>query len=194
MKKTLLLYLVLLFIAISCDNGSVDPPQPVQRNFIDLPVDPALGDTTKFDSYYMMHGSYGTTIQFDRQFLGGPFGQYGISATLTIQTGTIAATDSLLCLLEVFLRNTCVHVSPLEQYFAHPFKLTLKYSGLNLQNLDLSNLEFTYTNENDVAIAVSYDSIIIDYVTGTIEVVNAIIQYDPKQVADGKYGWVRKAE
>ena len=192
MKKLLLLLLVLLFAVIGCGDEVLNPA--ATQNFIELPVNPALADTTEFEYYYMMHGSYGTTIQFDRQFTGGPFGQYSISATMVIDSGTIAASDSLLCLLSVGATNTSAMVSPLEQYFAHPFKLTLKYTGLDLQGLDIGDLQFVYTNGTDVILDVTYDSVLLDYVTGTLQVVNAIIEYDPGHVPDSRYGWVRKAE
>lgn len=194
MKKLLLIYLYFLLVVVGCGDKSTDPPETEARIFISLPVNAALGDTTKFDNYYMIHGSYGKTIQFTRQFAGGPFGQYNITATLAIDSGTIAVSDSLLCMLSVGATNTSALVSPIEQYFAYPFKLTLKYTGLDLQGQDLSDLQFVYTNEADVTINVIYDSITLDYVTGTLEVVNVVIKYDPKQVPDGKYGWVRKAD
>ena len=194
MKNIFLLYIILLFVVAGCGNEITDSEETQQLNFIDLPSNPALADTTKFDNYYMIHGSYGKTIQYTRQFTGGPFGQYSITATLAIDSGTIAVSDSLLCLLSVGAKNTSALVSPIEQYFAHPFKLTLKYTGLDLQGLNISDLQFIYTNEADVTINVTYDSITLDYVTGTLEVVNAIIKYDPKQVPDAKYGWVRKAD
>ena len=194
MKRILLMCLVSVFAVIKCSSDVMDPSETEKRMFIALPADTALGDTTKIDNYYMIHGSYGTTIQFSRQFTGGPFGQYSISATLTIDTGTIPASDSLLCLMSVYVKNSCVHISPIEQYYVHPFKLTITYTGLDLQQLDFSNLQFAYSNEKDVYFNVNYDSIIMDYVTGKLEVVNAIVQYDPRQVPDGKYGWVRKSE
>ena len=194
MKKFVLLYLALLFIVIRCDSGTVNPTETAQRKFVELPADSALGDTTRFDNYYMMHGSYGSTIQFNRQFTGGPFGQFGISATLTIEAGTIAASDSLLCLLSVNIENTSVSISPIKNYFAHPFKLTLKYNGLDLQNLDLDDLQFVNTDEKNVIIDVKYDSITMNYVTGSLEIVNAVIIYDPRIGSDSKYGWVRNPQ
>lgn len=194
MKKLFLIYIVLLVTVSGCGDNSTDAPETETRKFISLPADAALGDTTKFDSYYMIHGSYGTTIHYKRQFTGGPFGQYEIWATLEIDSGTIAVSDSLLCLLSVYIVNTCVHIEPIEPFFAHPFKLSLKYTGLDLQGQDLTDLQFVYTNESDVTLDVTYDSIRLDFVTGTLEVVNAIIEYDPRHVPDSKYGWVRKAE
>ena len=194
MKTAILIFLLILISFLGCDDNSTEPVEDSEFSFLSLPGDPALGDTTKFDSYYMIRGSYGTTIQFNRQFTGGPFGQYGIWATLEIDSGTIAFSDSLLCLLSVYIENTCVHIEPIEPFFAHPFKLSLKYTGLDLFGQDLTDLQFIYTNEADVNLQVTYDSIMLDYVTGTIEVVNAIVEYDPRQVPNSKYGWVRKAE
>ncbi|MFI5237573.1 MAG: hypothetical protein ACHQLA_06540, partial [Ignavibacteriales bacterium] len=117
MKKLFLIYIVLLVTVSGCGDNSTDAPETETRKFISLPADAALGDTTKFDSYYMIHGSYGTTIHYKRQFTGGPFGQYEIWATLEIDSGTIAVSDSLLCLLSVYIVNTCVHIEPIEPFF-----------------------------------------------------------------------------
>lgn len=195
MRKLILLPLVVLYVFLSsCEDEVTDPPVTTQLKFIGLPENLSLGDTTSFDIYYLMTGDYGTSIQFTRQFVGGPFGQYTISARLDIEVGTIPATDTMLCLLSLFTKNTSAIVSPIEQYFAHPFKLTITYTGLDLQNLDLTDLQFVYTNEAGLVLEVTYDSITIDYANGRLEVVNALIQYDPRQVPDAKYGWVRKAE
>ena len=193
-ESIILIYLVLLFLVIGCGDELLDPAENQQFIFLDLPANSALGDTTNFDNYYMMHGSSGYTIQFNRQFAGGPFGQYSISASLVIQVGTIPAADSMMCMLSVGATNTSSMVSPLEQYFMHPFKLTLKYTGIDLQGLDINDLQFVCTNGTDVPLDVTYDSVTLDYVTGTLEVVNAVIQFDLRQVADSRYGWVRKVE
>ncbi|HEY7751631.1 MAG TPA: hypothetical protein VH917_05010 [Ignavibacteriaceae bacterium] len=193
MKALFLISLFLLAIAIGCGDEVLDP-EDQQYIFIDLPANTTLGDTTNFEKHYMMHGSYGTTIQFNRQFAGGPFGQYTISATMVIDSGMIAMTDSMMCMLSVGAKNTSAMISPLEQNFAHPFKLTLKYTGLDLQGLSLGNLQFVCTNGSDVTFDVVYDSITLDYVTGTLEVVNARVQFDPRIEPDSRYGWVRKAE
>ena len=193
MKTIVLTSLVILALIIGCEDEITGPIENESVTFLDLPDSPDLGDTTRFDSYYMIRGSYGTTIQFNRQFTGGPFGQYSITATLEIDSGTIAFNDSLLCQLSVYVSNTCVHIIPIEPFFAHPFKLSVKYKGIDLQQFKISDLQFAYTNENNVPSDVTYDAISIDYVTGTLEVVNAIIQYDPRQTPDSKYGWVRKS-
>lgn len=179
---------------MGCNDNSTDPVEDPQLNFLKLPDSPALGDTTRFDNYYMIRGSYGTTIQFNRQFTGGPFGQYSIEASLSIEAGTIPATDSLLCQLSVYVENTCVHVFPIEPFFIHPFKLSVKYTGLDLKGIDLNDLQFVSFNGSNSKLDVRYDFVSIDYVTGTLEIVNAVVKYSPQIDPDSKYGWVRKAE
>lgn len=176
-----------------CDNNPSEPVENTELSFLSMPDNPALGDTTEIENYYMIHGSYGTTIQFYRQFAGGPFGQYSVWATLEIDSGTIAFSDSLLCLLSVYVKNTCVHIFPVEQFFAHPFKLSVKYTGLDLQGIQLGDLQFIAMDGSNDALDVTYEAASIDYSTGTIEIVNAIIKYDPTIDPDGKYGWVRKS-
>lgn len=194
MKKVILTFLLLLISFLSCNDNSTDPIEDPQLSFLSLPGNAALGDTTRIDKFYMLRGSYATTIQYDRQFTGGPFGQYTISATLYIEAGTIAATDSLLCQLSVFVENTCVHIFPIEPFFAHPFKLSIKYTGIDLQNFKLSDLQFVSMNGDNQILGVTYDAASIDYVTGTLEIVNAVVKYSPQIDPDSKYGWVRKAD
>ena len=194
MKSKILITLISVLVVIKCSSDISDPDETVKRTFLDLPAGTALGDTTKFDNYYMIHGSYGTTIQFNRQFAGGPFGQYNISASLFVEAGTIPASDSLLCQLSVYVKNTCVHIFPIEQFFSHPFKLTIKYTGLDLQGINLSDLQFVLLTGSSDILDVTYDAVSIDYVTGTLEIINAVVKYDPKIDPDTKYGWVRKAE
>ena len=191
MKRTFIIFFLIPVIFNSCDNGILEPDiQP--GNFIGLPENSALADTTKFDIYYDITGSYDYSIEFVRQFTGGPFGQYSISSKLLIQAGTIPNNDTLTCLLSVDVLKTDILISPIEQFFARPLKLTLKYTGVDLQGLDSTQFEFVYTNNNNVTLPVTYDSINIDTATGTLEVINALIYYDPGQVPDGRYGWIRK--
>jgi len=192
MRRTLLLSFLLPIIFNSCDNGLLEPEtQP--GKFINLPENSALADTTKFDINYDITGSYDYSIEFVRQFTGGPFGQYSISSKLLIKSGTIPNTDTLSCLFSVDVLKTAALISPIEQYFAHPLKLTLTYLGIDLTGLDSTQVQFVYTNENNVTLPVAYDYVSVDPSTGKLEVVNAIIQYDPQHVTDGRYGWVRKA-
>lgn len=194
MKRVFILCIFLLISIIRCGDEILNSDELQQGKFINLPENPALGDTTKFDIIYEMTGSYGISVEFIRQFAGGPFGQYCISATLLIEAGTIANTDTLTCLLSVDAGNTSVLVSPVEQYFARPLKLTLTYCGIDLQGYDPTELDFVYSNGNGVILDVPYDFILVNIATGTLQVVNALVQYDPNQTPNSRYGWVRKVE
>jgi hypothetical protein len=194
MRKTLqLICLSLTIIFNSCDNGILEP-ETEPGNFIGMPENSALADTTKFDLYYDITGLNDYSIEFVRQFVGGPFGQYSISSKLLIQAGTIPSTDTLTCLFSIDVLKTASIVSPLEQYFAHPLKLTITYLGIDLTGLDSTQVQFVYTNENNVLLPVTYDSVSVDPSTGKLEVINALIEFDPGHVADGRYGWIRKAD
>ena len=193
MKRNKILLFLLTIICTYCDNGIIESDiQP--GNFINLPDNNALADTTKFDIYYDITGSYEYSIEFVRQFTGGPFGQYSISSKLLIQAGTIPNTDTITCLFSVDVLKTATIVSPLEQYFAHPLKLTITYLGVDLTGLNSTQVQFVYTNEDNVTIPVTYDYVSVDPSIGKLEVVNALIGYDPAHVPNGRYGWIRKAE
>ena len=195
MKKIIFFsMLVAIAIIISCGDEILNSPEPEQDNWIDLPVNPALGDTTKFDVSSKIVGSDGGTIEFTKDFLGGPYGQYCISAKLRVLSGTFACSDTIDFTLSVDAQNALVSVSPVDSNFTRPLKLTLTYCGIDLSGVNLSEMDFVYGNGIDKFIDVYYDDAVVDTLTGRLEVTNAHIEYIPNPVPNGKYGWVRKAD
>jgi hypothetical protein len=186
--------LVAIAIIISCGDEIINSPEPKQDNWIDLPVNPALGDTTKFDVTSKIVGADGGTIEFTKDFIGGPFGQYCISAKLRVLSGTFACSDTIDFTLSVDAQNALVSVSPVDSNFTKPLKLTLTYCGIDLSGINLSEIDFVYGNGIDKFINVYYDDAVVDTLTGKLEVTNAHIEYIPNPVPNGKYGWVRKAD
>jgi len=184
--------LVAIAIIISCGDEILNSPEPEQDNWIDLPVNPALGDTTKFDVTSKIVGAYGGTLDFTKDFIGGPFGQYCISAKLRVLPGTFACSDTIDFTLSVDVQNALVSVSPVDSNFTRPLKLTLTYCGIDLSGVNLSEMDFVYGNGIDTFIDVYYDDAVVDTLTGKLEVTNAHIEYIPNPVPNGKYGWVRK--
>ncbi len=186
--------LVAIAIIISCGDEILNSPEPEKDNWIDLPVNPALGDTTKFDVTSKIVGADGGTIEFTKDFLGGPYGQYCISAKLRVLSGTFACSDTIDFTLSVDAQNALVSVSPVDSNFTKPLKLTLTYCGIDLSGVNLSEMDFVYGNGIDKFIDVYYDDAVVDTLTGRLEVTNAHIEYIPNPIPNGKYGWVRKAD
>jgi len=195
MKKIIFLSVfIALAIIISCDEEILDSPELEQDRWIDLPDNPALGDTTKFDVTSKIVGLDGGTIEFTKDFSGGPFGQYCIYAKLLIKPETFPDNDTLTFTLSVDAKNTSVIISPVKDYFGKPLKLTLTYCGLDLSGLNLAEMEFVYGNGIDTFTDVRYHDAVVDTLTGKLEVTNAYIEYIPNPIPNGKYGWVRKAD
>jgi len=195
MKKMIFsLIFVALAIIISCGDEILNSPEPEKDNWIDLPINPALGDTTKFEISSKIVGAIGGTLDFTKDFIGGPFGQYCISAKLRVLSGTFACTDTIDFTLSVDVQNALVSVSPVDSNFTRPLKLTLTYCGIDLSGVNLSEMDFVYGNGIDTFIDVYYDDAVVDTLTGKLEVTNAHIEYIPNPVPNGKYGWVRKAD
>ena len=195
MKKIIFLFVFLLFVLIiSCGDEIVDSPKPEEDNWIDLPDNPALGDTTKFDVSSRIVGSDGGTIEFIKEFTGGPYGQYCISAKLRVLSGTFAGSDTIDFTLSVDTKNASVFVSPVDSNFTRPLKLTLTYCGIDLSRINLSEIDFGYGDGKDTFIDIYYDDAVVDTLTGKLEVTNAHIEYIPTPIPLAKYGWVRKAD
>jgi len=186
--------LVAIAIIISCGDEILNSPEPEQDNWINLPDNPALGDTTKFDVTSRIVGGEGGTIEFTKDFIGGPYGQYCISAKLRVLSGTFDCSDTIDFTLSVDAQNALVSVSPVDSNFTRPLKLTLTYCGIDLSGVNLSEMDFVYGNGIDKFIDVYYDDAVVDTLTGRLEVSNAHIEYIPNPVPNGKYGWVRKAD
>ena len=195
MKKIIFLSIfIVLAIIISCGDEILDSPEPEEDNWIDLPDNPALGDTTKFDVSSKIVGSDGGTIEFNKEFIGGPYGQYCIYAKLRVLSGTFAGSDTIDFTLSVDVQNAMVSVSPVDSNFTNPLKLTLTYCGIDLSGINQSEIDFGYSDGKDTFIDVYYDAFDVDTLTGRLEVTNAHIEYIPNPIPFGKYGWVRKAD
>jgi hypothetical protein len=195
MKKIVFLSVfIALAIIISCGDEILDSPEPEKDNWIDLPINPALGDTTKFDVSSKIVGADGGTVDFTKDFIGGPYGQYCISAKLRVLSGTFAASDTIDFTLSVDLQNALVSVSPVDSNFTQPLKLTLTYCGIDLSGIKLSEIKFGYGDGKDAFIDIYYDDAVVDTLTGKLEVTNAHIEYIPTPIPFAKYGWVRKVD
>ena len=72
--------------------------------------------------------------------------------------------------------------------------MTLTYCGIDLSGINLSEIDFCYSDGKDTFIDVYYDDAVVDTLTGKLEVTNAHIEYIPNPVPNGKYGWVRKVD
>jgi len=195
MKKIIFLSIfIALAIIISCGDEILNSPEPEKDNWIDLPRNPALGDTTKFDVTSKIVGAVGGTIDFTKDFVGGPFGQYCISAKLRVLSGTFACSDTIDFTLSVDVQNALVSITPVDSTFTKPLKLTLTYCGIDLSGVNISDMDFVYSDGKDTFIDVYYDDAVIDTLTGKLEVTNAHIEYIPNPIPNGKFGWVRKAD
>jgi len=186
--------IILIAILISCGDEILKPQNIVKDNWIKLPKNTALGDTTEFNLTSKIKGSEGGTIDFTREFIGGPYGQYCVYAKLRVLPGTFACSDTIDFNLTVSVTNASVTISPVDSNFTKPLKLTLTYCGLDLSGINLSETDFVYGNGIDTFIDVYYDDAVIDTLSGKLEVTNAHIEYIPNPVPNSKYGWVRKAE
>lgn len=195
MKKIIFLSIFLVIaLIISCGDEILNSPEPEEDNWINLPDNPALGDTTKFDVSLKIVGADGGTLDFTKDFIGGPFGQYCISAKLRVLSGTFACSDTIDFTLSVDVQNALVSVSPVDSNFTKPLKLTLTYCGIDLSGVNLSEMDFVYGDGKDTFIDVYYDDAVVDTLTGKLEVTNAHIEYIPNPVPNAKYGWVRKVD
>jgi len=175
MKNLFVLYIVLLFSLIACNNEVEDEVltpsinQPI--NFIDLFQDSTLLDTIKLFTAVKEVGASGGILQLEEQIEGGPFGSISISATLEIEPGTIPANETFMCSLTVDNVKASIQISPIEKHFAHPFKLNLKYTGVDLQKVNANILDFLCLNGYPVV----YNCLSADFSTGTLEAKDVVV-------------------
>jgi hypothetical protein len=190
MKNLFILYTVLLFSVIACSREVEDEVltpsinQPI--NFIDLFQDSTLVDSIRSITYCKEIGTNGGTLQFEEQFAGGPFGSFSISATIEIEPGTIPVNETFLCQLASHYKKACVYISPVKKHFAHPFKLKLKYTGIELQKVNPNTLDFLCS----IGYSVAYASVHMDNTTGTLEVNDALIPYISTVENNVEFGFV----
>jgi hypothetical protein len=187
--------IAIILLALIFTNGCGDEifEEVEQDNWIGLPENSTLGDTTEFSVSSWINGSVGGSIELTKDFSGGPFGQYCIYAKLLILPDTFPGSDSINFNLVVDAEKALVSVLPVQSNFTKPLKLTLTYCGLDLSGLNVDEIDFKYSNGTDTFVDIFYEDALKDSLTGTLQVNNAHIEYFPNPIPNGKYGWVRKS-
>jgi len=148
----------------------------------DLPDIGAFKSKTKMTKSFTVDGSKGGKLRIKHGWRDGKGRKVKLSATLTIPKN---AYEGELTFDMIFdLENYAMELYPSPFTFDIPVILDLKFSGVDLSNLDTDLLDFDYLDGAKEYL--KYKKIKIDEKKGVLEIIGAEIPHF------SRYGWSRK--
>ncbi|MFC2084822.1 hypothetical protein ACFLS9_07175 [Bacteroidota bacterium] len=185
MKKMILFLILIGFFISSCfNNDIVSPEEPViektsSPNWITLPESSEKSLEKEFSKSQWVFHSYGGTIGLYKLYWSWSHGWVSINASISFDREFYDKDlyGSFQIIKLTVDDNTCSSTFSPRMDFLKPATYNIKYTGLNLSNVDLSNVDFVYQAEDGSVEYLQYESINVDAGAGVIEVVNAKIPH-----------------
>jgi hypothetical protein len=186
MKKLLTLFTVSLLVLAGCQNMD-SPVEPAvnsnSRSFLPMPEMEynTLEKTTVFTGE--INGSQGGEIEFQYSYKAERGRRVKVSGSLVIPAGAFNYTTDISVVVNT--KNAYLDFYPSPVTYSKPLLLTVTYENMNLQNVDLSKVDFYYYNESNGSFeALEKDGKEVDADSGTLKVINVQLNHF------SRFGWV----
>ena len=180
MKKLLALSLFSFLLFFGCNQeseitSSVNNSNNQQLKLISLPQSSSgLSVETLYTESMVINGRYGAEFTAYFSYQGGPFGQVTVESELEFDSYSFQGTVEITQTLDS--EFTALKFGPSMQ-FNKPVKLTFKFVGLDLSNVNPKTLDFVYIDANGNMFPCDYDYIQMDASNGYIIVGNAQLNH-----------------
>jgi hypothetical protein len=176
MKTFITTFALLLMFAVGCtDQTSItSPEQPVQTqepNWIALPQPSGMQVNEEVSSSKVIDGSKGGHISLNSNFY---YGRVILKSDLEFPSASFSGSVNFTVTHDA---ATCVSTFGTSFVFNQDLIFNISYTGLNLNGINPSRVKFAYiAADGSVQYAVN-DGIIVDLVTGKLEVINAKVPH-----------------
>lgn len=198
MKKYFLLLIIAGLVLSGCnsENLLVDPVQSnsnikqsqqlvIETGFLNLPVMKQTGNSvsSNLTDAALIYGNKGGELEVEGKLGIAKSGVVEVHGKLDIPKGAFKGLKTIS--MSADKSSTSVTFGPSGSHFDKSLLLDLKYDGLNLDGVDITQIKFAYLNTNGEYIVVQNDGIQIDVQEGKIEVHGARIDHF------SRFGFVR---
>ncbi len=180
MKKLVILSLLSFLVFLGCNQDS-EVTSPVnnstnqQLKLISLPTPSGgLSVETLFTEVKEINGDNGGYFIATYSYQGGPFGEVNCLSYLRFLPGAFTGDEDITQTLDS--ETAAMTFGPSKQ-FNMPIKLTLKFVGLDLSNVNPATLDFVYIALDGTLQNCEYDSIQMNAASGFIIVRNANLNH-----------------
>ena len=179
MKKHLLIFALigLFFYGCTSESDITSPEQSInpEPNWIALPKAEGMQIENSFTVTKKINGSQGGFLTMFESYPGGPFGTVTIDAELVFEQGCYPGNKDISMTNDDF--NCATTLEPSFEKFNGVVTFNIKYTGINLNNIDPNNVKFAYIAPGGELEYAANEGIIVNVSTGTIQVVNAKIDH-----------------
>jgi len=184
MKKILLLFIPVVFILAGCSQSVLEPTSPVQeiqKSVISLPPNSSLQIENEFSVSEDVDGSKGGIVRMNESYYSES-GKVSIRAKLRIPKDSFTGSETIG--YDVFTEDGSIEFSP-GMTFNEDLVFDIKYTGLDLSDIDPNEIQFLYVDANNNTYPVQYSSLNVDVEKGILEVKGAVISHF------SRYIWAR---
>ena len=198
MKKYFLLLVTAGLVLSGCnsENFLVDPVQSnsnvkqsqqivIETGFLNLPVMKQTGNSvaSNLTDAALIYGNKGGELEVEGKLGIAKSGVVEVHGRLDIPSGAFKGSKTLY--MSADKSSTSVTFGPSGTHFDKYLLLDLKYDGLNLDGVDVSNIKFVYLSSDGIYSIIPNDGIQVDVKEGKIEVLGARIDHF------SRFGFVR---
>jgi len=189
MKNLISIIIVLSLSILGCtENGDLVSPNSSQNgttqiapNWLKFPA----ADQSRLNKIttvsQSIDGSIGGSITLFDEYSGGPFQFVYVEAEIQFNPGAYYGTKNITLSVD---DNDCIVEFGPSSVFEIPANYTMTITGLDLSNVNVSQIDFVYLRVDGTTEAVAYDKIDVDVAKGKIKVLNAKLDHF------SRYGWV----
>lgn len=176
MKKLLYTLLILTFTFIGCsESGSILAPQEIktEKRFLELPKAEKLSIESQFTTEKRITGNLGGEVSLFGQYLSQN-GEVSVSVLANFPQRSFLGNKNIT--ITANTNEAVVDFGP-SMNFLIPITVNITFTGINLNNLNINEINFYYIDENGNFELVENQGIVVNISTGTVTVVNAKISH-----------------
>lgn len=181
MKKLLLILFVGVFIFAGCNSDTIITPE-ISNNTQSNAKTWLKFENTRLEKDFIVSKTINGAIG-GRLDINNNLGSILVTGNLVVPQWAFQTTENIQITFDQ--SSTYAEYKPSYLQFDTPLILTLKYTNVNLNNVNPNDIDFYYVDDFGKLEKVQYDSKTVDVSNRVLEVVNARIPHF------SRYGWAK---
>ncbi|GMR25760.1 MAG: hypothetical protein BMS9Abin39_1087 [Ignavibacteria bacterium] len=179
MKTVLFSFLLTTILLLAgCADTSISPIESDSQSYqlIKLPPKSGLSVENIFSQTKLINGKIGGLIKIQERYVAANGNTVKIDAKLKVPNNAFVGNVNITITIDD--EYAAVSFSP-EMVFDKPLRLDLKFTGIDLEELNLTsgNYDFVYIDDDGNTEMIQYDGIEVDELKGEIRVQKAYLNH-----------------
>lgn len=185
MKNIIAFLLASLLVLAGCTENQVTSSNetiPAAKSTVELPQKSNLNTESINIASKTINGLLGGSIPYVYSYTASNGSTVRVAAEITFPAGAFVGLKTISIQLD---ENEAAFKFDPSMVFLLPLKFNAIVTGLDLSNVNSSNLDFCYFHDNGSMTPVSHEGVNLHAATGTLTVKNAKINHF------SRYGWAK---